>query len=79
MRARTANTGTNGDGGTSFGPSAGAETTSAARQERDKNVFDCLRAIEKTFPNEERFTIGDLHAIIPNFPGEFSDCGEPCS
>ena len=69
MRARTATTGTNGDGGTSFGPSAGAETTSAARQERDKNVFDCLRAIEKTFPNEERFTIGDLHAIIPEFPG----------
>ena len=38
----------------------------------NKNAFDCLRAIENAFPNNERFTIGDLHAIVPEFPGGVS-------
>ena len=38
----------------------------------NKNAFDCLRAIENAFPKNERFTIGDLHAIVPEFPGGVS-------
>ena len=38
----------------------------------NKNAFDCLRAIEDAFPNNERFTIGDYTPSFRSFPGGVS-------
>jgi len=49
--------------------SSSSSSSSSLSESDNKNVFDCLRAIEKTFGNNERFTIGDLHSVVPEFPG----------
>ena len=38
----------------------------------------CLGAIENAFPNNERFTIHDLHAIVPEFPVALVGYDERC-
>jgi hypothetical protein len=47
------------------------DTVGTNKDVDNKKIFDCLRAIERAFPNHERFTVGDLFLIVPEFPGGY--------